>query len=112
MGPQVVLARPPTQPSLAFHTDVVMFSSNPYAATSQDQARLPPLQPTTDPINDAYTHGAPVWLTGMKVSVYCNRLVLMLRSILQEAAKEYDLRHFQAKLKQGHLVSLSRPTQR
>ena len=54
-----------------------MFSSNPYiAATPQDQAGLPPLQPTTCPINNAYIHGAPIWPTGMKVSVYCNRLVV------------------------------------
>ncbi len=54
-----------------------MFSPYPRdTVTSQDQARLPPLQQTTYPINNTYIHGAPIQPIGMEVSVYCNRPVV------------------------------------
>ncbi|KAF8493287.1 hypothetical protein F5888DRAFT_848744 [Russula emetica] len=88
--------RPPTEPSLAFHTTVVMFSSYPRdTATSQDREGLPPLQHTTHPINNAFIHGVPTQPTGM-----------------EEATQEYGFGNCLAGLEQDYSVSLDQPTLR
>ena len=73
---------------------------------------MPPLQQTTNHINNAYIHGAPVQPTGVKVSVYCNKLVVNAQIKLQEATHENDFRFYQTGLRLDHLVSLDQPTQR